>query len=217
MVEPLPPEPPPPPPRFTGAIDAERRALGERFAQERKLSLYRNHLPHLGNDDGRFAPMVAMPDGGLILTGTQVTPRSGRAGLSTAVAVRLDAAGAVRWEHRFARAGYPESEGGSLAYVDGGVIAYVRTYANPAWGAVIRVVRLDDTGAITWDFVGRGKGGADTPFADELWLTPAGTVEINGHIVTVKGQPALDWRGELSADGALTRDEIGGPDPRGLL
>jgi hypothetical protein len=102
------------------------------------------------------------------------------------------------------------------ALVDGGVVLFVLEYVHPAWGAVTRLVKLDDAGATQWDWIGRGKGGADTPFADVLQHTATGTIAINGHIYVKKGTPARDWRGEVDATGALIRDEIGGPDPTGL-
>lgn len=213
--------PPPPPPidaavRPDGAVDAARQALGERYAQATGIKLYSHHRKHLGNRDGVFAPMIATGDGGVVVIGTHVTPRRGRAGISLAVAARIDATGAEVWRRDFAMKGFAESEGGSAALVDGGVALFVLEYVNPAWGAVTRVVKLDDAGAVQWDWLGRGKGGPDTPFADVLQYTVAGTIAINGHIYLAKGAPARDWRGELDAAGALIRDEVGGPDPTGL-
>jgi hypothetical protein len=165
---PPPPEidaaPPPPPPidaavRPDGAVDAARQALGERYAQATGIKLYSHHRKHLGNRDGVFAPLIATADGGVVVIGTHVTPRRGRAGISLAVAARIDATGAEVWRRDFAMKGFAESEGGSAALVDGGVALFVLEYVNPAWGAVTRVVKLDDAGAVQWDWLGRGKGG----------------------------------------------------------
>lgn len=218
LVDAAPPPPPPidAPAPLDGAVDAERQALGERYAQATGIKLYSHHRKHLGNHDGVFAPLVATADGGVVVIGTHVTPRPGRAGISLAVAARIDATGAEVWRRDFAMKGFAESEGGSAALVEGGVVLFVLEYVNPAWGAVTRLVKLDDAGATQWDWIGRGKGGADTPFADVLQRTATGTIAINGHIYVKKGTPARDWRGEVDATGTLIRDEIGGPDPTGL-
>ena len=47
------------------------------------IKLYSHHLRYLGNRDGIAAPIVALTDGSLVVIGTRVTPRPGRAGLST--------------------------------------------------------------------------------------------------------------------------------------
>jgi hypothetical protein len=215
----LPPPPPPPEaaPPGDGAVDAARQELGERLAQEHGIKLYLHHRRHLGNHERVFAPIVATDDGGVVVVGTRVTPRPGRAGLSTAVAARFDGAGATVWELDFSRKGFPESEGGSAALAPDGVIVFVLEYVNPAWGGVPRLIKLDQSGATVWDWRGRGRGGVDTPFADVLQLTDAQTVTINGHVYVKKGAPSRDWRGEVDPTGALIRDEIGGPDPGGLL
>ena len=183
------PAPPPPPidapARLDGAVDAERQALGERYAQATGIKLYSHHRKHLGNRDGVFAPLVATADGGVVVIGTHVTPRRGRAGISLAVAARIDATGAEVWRRDFAMKGFAESEGGSAALVDGGVVLFVLEYVNPAWGAVTRLVKLDDAGATQWEWIGRGKGGADTPFADVLFNGQGFTFSV-----APLGQPA---------------------------
>jgi hypothetical protein len=220
LAPPPPPPPlaidaaPPPPPidapvRPDGAVDAARQALGERAAAAAGLKLYSHHRKLVGNRDGVFAPMIATADGGVVVIGTQVTPRRGRPGISLAVAARFDASGAVVWRRDFARAGFAESEGGSAALVDGGVALFVLEYVNPAWGAVTRVVKLDDAGAVVWDWRGRGRGGVDTPHADHLRYTAEGTIAIEGHLYLRKGEPARTWTGELDASGVLVRDEVG--------
>ncbi|MEZ4401484.1 MAG: hypothetical protein R3B06_15775 [Kofleriaceae bacterium] len=195
----------------TAAVDDRQRALGERYAAAHGLRMAGRQVVHIGNTDGVFAPLVAMPDGGVVMVATRVTPRAGRAGLSTATAVRLDPAGARMWERDFVLAGFVESEGGSAMPVADGVIVFVMEYVSPAWGGVTRVAKLDaGTGAVVWDWLGRGQGGAGTPFADTLRLTPGGAVEIDGHIVQKKGQPAQTWRGQLDVTGTLVVDEVGG-------
>ena len=212
--------PPPPidaPVRPDGAVDQAQRALGEQYAARHGIKLYSYHRKHIGNHDGIFASMIAMPDGSLVVVGTKVTPRRGRAGISAAVAMRFEPDGAVRWQRDFARKGFPESEGGSVARLDDGFAVFVLEYVNPAWGAVSRVIRFGDDGTVRWDWLGRGRGSVDTPFADVLQVSPTRTITINGHIYVTKGTPAHDWRGELDDTGALVRDETGGPDPNGLL
>ena len=199
----------PPDARADGAIDAAQRALAEQYAAAHGIKLYSHHLRYLGNRNGLAAPIVALTDGSLVVIGTRVTPRPGRAGLSTAVAARFDPGGATRWELDFTRKGFPESEGGSALAIGDGVALYVLSYVNPAWGGVTRVVRVDGTGAITWEWLGRGKGSADTPFADELRLTPAGHIAMDGHIYKRKGGPSHAWRGELDPAGTLIVDETG--------
>lgn len=201
--------PPPPDARTDGAIDAAQRARAEQYAAAHGIKLYSHHLRYLGNTDGIAAPIIALPDGTLVVVGTRVTPRPGRAGLSTAVAARFDASGDTLWELDFARKGFPESEGASALPLGEGVVLYVLSYVNPAWGGVTRIVHLDRDGAIVWDWLGRGRGSADTPFADELRLTPNGHIAIDGHIYLRKGGPSHDWRGELDGAGTLVRDETG--------
>ena len=178
-----------------------RSAWGQAFAAETGIALYSYHLDRLDNAQGYFAPIVATADGGLLLTGTT---------RQRPVVVRLDARGAVVWRRDLARKGFDAFEGGSAAATaDGGFLLFILAYHDASRGGATRVVKLDASGRVQWDFVGRGTGGPDTPFADTLQQTAGGGVRLSGHIYIESHREPHRWSGELDAQGKLLRDEVG--------
>jgi hypothetical protein len=136
-------------------------------------------------------------------------------GKSSPLVIRLDPTGKRVWEANLRRKGFLDFEGGSaVATPDGGTVVFVLSFATEGAGASTRLVKLDRGGRITWDWVGRGKGGIDTPFATTLQLSPTGTFLMRGHIYLKKGEEPHAWTGEVDRNGKLLRDETDEANPR---
>lgn len=188
--------------------DANRFAWGEAYAIAEEILLDRYHMSAANNREGLFAPVIAAPDGGLLLIGTR-----GRRALT----VRLGPTGEVLWQRELSTRGFRELEGGSaVATQDGGFIVFVLAYvaANPS--PRTRLAKLDGNGRVVWEWLGRGSGGLDTPMADSLKLSASGDIEMVGHIyVSHSPDPRASrrWQAGVDAHGKLLREEVGDPLP----
>lgn len=186
--------------------DENRFAWGEAYAIAEEIVLYRYHMGAANNREGRFAPVVAAPDGGLLLIGTRG---------QKPLALRLGPTGDVLWRRDLGVRGFREFEGGSaVATPDGGFILFVLSYVGSNPSPRTRLVKLDGSGRVVWDWLGRGSGGRDTPMADSLKLSSSGSVELDGHVyVTNSPDPrvARRWQAEVDARGKLLREEVGEP------
>lgn len=186
--------------------DANRFAWGEAHAIAAEIVLYRYHMDQANNRQGHFAPVVAAPDGGLLLVGTRVRKP---------LAQRLGPTGDVLWQRDLDTRGCRESEAGSaVATADGGFIIFVLAYPESNLSPRTRLIKLDGKGRIVWDWLGPGRGGRDTPLADSLRLSQSGGVDLVGHVYASDSpdpRVAHTWRGEVDAKGKLLRQEVGGP------
>ncbi len=189
------------------------------WANNNEVSLYSYQMDAIGKTDGSFAPIVATSNG-VYLVGT----RTGRPadseyeiGKSIPVVIKFDSKGKVLWEKPFRRKGYLDFEGGGLARnADGTIVVFILSYVHPSRGAANRLVKLDPKGKVIWDWVGRGGGVPNTPFATKVTLAPNGNVKMTGHLYLKKGdETANGWTGEVDAKGKLIVDETGGPNPYG--
>lgn len=188
--------------------DANRFAWGEAYAIAEEIQLDRYHMSTANNREGLFAPVIAAPDGGLLLIGTR-----GRRSLT----LRLGPTGDVLWQRELSTGGFRELEGGSaVATRDGGFIVFVLAYVESNRSPRTRLAKLDGNGRIVWEWLGRGSGGLDTPIADSLKLNASGDVEMVGHIyVSSSPDPrvARRWQAGVDAHGKLLREEVGDPLP----
>ncbi len=183
------------------------------FARQAGLHLMQSHWNNVGNARGLFAPVSATSDGGFLVIGNKVAtasdPPSG-----IPVVIRADTGGGIVWETSLRRLDFQDFEASSfVATPDGGVIAHVLSYKAAGAGAVNRLVKLDRSGAIAWDWVGRGNGNKDTPYASMLQLTQ-GRIHMTGHIYRAGSDIEYAWEGEVDAvTGTLIKDEVGTVDP----
>lgn len=121
---------------------------------------------------------------------------------------------AVR-ETSLLRPGFYDFEATSaIGTPDGGLVIYIMCYTSNGSGPASRLVKIDQKGSVVWDWVGRGRGGTNTPLATTLQLTRNGKVQMKGHIYKPNADVEYAWTGEVDAStGKLLRDDEGGPDP----
>jgi hypothetical protein len=163
----------------------------------------------VGNAEGYFAPVVANAKGEAFVVGTTSDLADGapfEAGRSQPYAIWADARGEVVWQ-RSLRSGktFVDYEGGSaVATPDGGFIAFLLCYVNPSAGAASRLVKVERSGRVAWEWT--SPVGKDARFPESLRLLPSGTVLMKGHL----GTSRTPWTGKLDArTGRLLRDDVG--------
>jgi len=198
------------------ARTSEPLLLAKKIATDMRVSLYSYHARFIGNTDGRFTPIVVLPDGGSLIVGTvSDIPPGGRyeIGKSHAIAIRLDPRGKIAWQRKLDKKGFLDYEGGSVApTADGGCVVFVLSYVHPARGAVTRFVKLDKKGRVLWDRQLRGDGRVATPFPSQLvQMTAKGSIVLAGHIYLQTGgaRTMNAWTGELDKNGRVIADKIG--------
>lgn len=195
-------------------VRVDPAALLRRHVERSRLTLYAYQLDRVGNDEGYFAPMVANEAGEAFAVGTTSDLREDapyQDGKSHPYAIWVDAAGNVVWE-RSLRSGttFIDYQGGSaVATPDGGFIAFFLCYRGTGAFSASRLVKLDRTGKVLWEWT--SPLGREARFPETLRLLPSGRVRMEGHV----GTSATRWTGELDAStGKLLRDEVGPPRDR---
>lgn len=169
-----------------------------------------NDDPRTGNPNETFASVAVNPAGDAFLVGI----RSGNSdydykpGRTTPVVLRVDAAGKLKWERSLGKKGFLDYEaGGVAATADGGCVVHVMSYVNPGAAPVARVVKLDASGRVTWDYRFRGAGGLDTPLPDVMRLLPNGNVALSGRLYPAKDVKKA-WSAELDPSGKVVFDRV---------
>jgi hypothetical protein len=189
---------------------ADPTALLRRHVERSRVTLYSYQLDRVGNGEGYFAPMVANEAGEAFLIGTTSDLPEDAAyqdGKSHPYAMWVDANGKLLWG-RSLRSGttFHDYEGASaVATPDGAFIALFHCYVKSGAYGASRLVKLDRTGKVLWEWT--SPLGRNARFPEKLQLLPSGTVRMEGHV----GTSATRWTGELDAKtGELLRDEAHG-------
>lgn len=205
---------PPPPEKDAPPPNAERFEPAQRFVRDTKLALYSYHEKYIGNAEGYLAPILRVADGGFVVVGTRADYPEGQyqVGKSRPVVAKLDGAGKKSWERSYRTSGFLDYEGASAIELPDGYVVYVLSYVHPSRGAVVRLLRLDRQGEIVWDRRFRGQGGVNTPFAQYVQLV-GDKLLLDGHMYKDKTETAYGWKGILSLEGKIEKDEVGEANP----
>lgn len=215
--EPAPPQAQPAPVDTPPTI--RRTAIDERvfepaleFTRRTNLSMYRYHTNRIGNTEGYSAPIIHVRDGGFLVVGTRHPPGRYQVGKSRPIVAKLDADGALVWEHTYPASGFLDYEGASAIELDDGYVVYILSYVHPARGSVARLVRIEQDGGVVWDLRLRGDGHQGTPHPQTLRLI-GGQLVLEGHIYKDASETAYGWRGVVSLDGKVVADDVGAANP----
>lgn len=179
---------------------------------------------HIAARAGWMVPVAPMPGGGTVLIGVkdprnqeEFNLRRPAVGPGTPLVVRLDAKGEVLWQTRLGREGEGPFGGGLvLPAADGGTWAMLPVYTADPWEWTFRFYRLSAAGQILWEqplppIAASGR----TPELEKARLTDRGTLELRGFAYADRAlRDVRVWDGELSADGKLLSNQVGGPRPR---
>lgn len=182
------------------------------FAKKTKLRLYHYHLERIGNVQGYLAPMIQTSDGGFVVVGTRRPPGRYRPRVSRPVVAKLNARGERQWEKSYRVPAFADYEGASAVELDDGYIVYILSYIKPSSSAVARLLRIDLKGKVVWDVRLRADGRAGTPHPQNVRLHD-GKLLLDGHIYKDATETAYGWKGEVSLEGKVLRDEVGAANP----
>ena len=80
---------------------------------------------------------------------------------------------------------------------------------TPAAAAQTRVVKLDASGRVQWDFVGRGTAGQIHPLPTRCSRRRAAACALSGHIYNRQPPRAASLERRARCQGKLLRDEVG--------
>jgi len=188
------------------SLSRERLAAwGASWARDRGVDVDEDNVPRTGNPDGLSAAIAIAHDGGALIAGTTV-----QGGVTVPALARADAVGHERWMKPLPQRGFKTHEGSAVLATPDGAIVLAQGYPNPAWKSVYRVIRLDDRGAVRWEWAGHGKDKHKVPQIVVARLTPQGNVLLHGYIQLVADGDVHAWLAELDGGtGALVREVVG--------
>jgi hypothetical protein len=179
------------------------------YVKRTRLQLYSHQMNRVGNDEGHFAPILALAKGESFVIGTKSDLEEDapyQEGKSHPYVIWVDAKGKALWQKslRSGKTFVDYSGGSAVETPDGGVIAFLIGYIGGGAGGAARLVKLDRGGKVRWEWT--SPVGAEARFPTTLQLLPSGRVLMKGHV----GSGRAPWEGELDAKtGRLMRDEVG--------
>jgi hypothetical protein len=159
-----------------------------------------------------FAKAALTRSGDICVTGilSENTDYDYKVGRTKPVIARIDAQGKERWKRIVVKKGFLDYEAaGVAASPDGGCVFAIYSYIHPARHPNSRLVKVDASGKVLWDYVSKGTGGAKHQLGDKFDLLSDGSVQITGRWYEApEDKVKHDWKAIVDPNGKVVSDEI---------